>query len=84
VLSEDTKSSETLVADLGDCAAAVPQDGGLATSTPQAGCSGTESDDLRRPPHSACTGHNNNCSARQAIVRTSQISALLASKNFRW
>ena len=84
--------------DAGDAGRTTP-DGARSTSAPPPSAvdgstttgaeqDGSEPERRRQRPlpqaSSAAAAADKNCSAREAIVRSAQISALLASKNFRW
>ena len=88
VYSDEARSSETLVAETGDSTAgSTMPDGPSSTGAPPAAESTaveTECADVAPRPQSVVATDNKNCSAREAIVRTSQISALVASTNCRW
>jgi len=82
----ESRRPETPVTDAADSPArtAVP-DTVASTAAPPAveGTTETECSDVPGRPHSV-GADNKNCSTREAIVRSSQITGLLASKTFRW
>ena len=91
--SDEAASSETLVADLREFVAArrTPE-GGRSTSAPPASPSTDRrttaerdwSDPPRRRTSPPPCADNTSCSAREAILRSAHVSALLAAKHFHW
>jgi len=88
VYRDESRLPETVVTDLSDSVAGSTMSDAVPSSAgppPVDGSTTVEPESVEVPgrPSSVCAD-NKNCSAREAIVRSSQISALLAAKTFRW
>ena len=82
----ESRRPETPVTDVADSPARTATTDGVASSAAPPAVEGStepECDEVTGRPHSVCAD-NKNCSTREAIVRSSQITGLLASKTFRW